>query len=101
MPLAFLQALLLKLWVLWEMALVGEPLLVVAPSPSETSSTVAAIASLIAPLPYSGDFRPYYTIHDPQFSGLVARSVLFSFLTSDPVPQPSASSYFINQSPSK
>jgi len=61
-----------KLWILWELALVGEPLVVVAPSPSETSATVAAITSLISPLPYSGDFRPYFTIHDPQFSGMVA-----------------------------
>jgi len=43
---------------------------VVAPSPAESSAAVAAVVSLISPLPFAGDFRPYYTIHDPEFSCL-------------------------------
>eukprot|EP00697_Spironema_sp_BW2_P015078 gnl/Spiro4/5810_TR2964_c0_g1_i1.p1 gnl/Spiro4/5810_TR2964_c0_g1~~gnl/Spiro4/5810_TR2964_c0_g1_i1.p1 ORF type:complete len:560 (+),score=107.81 gnl/Spiro4/5810_TR2964_c0_g1_i1:201-1880(+) len=59
-----------QLWVLWEIVLVGEPLFVLAPSPSRVSETVLAIASLISPILYNGDVRPYFTIHDPDFSSL-------------------------------
>lgn len=31
------------------------------------SAAVAALISLITPLPYSADFRPYFTIHDSMF----------------------------------
>lgn len=55
------------MWTLWEIVLLGEPLLVISPSPEETSMTVLCIASLIAPLNYSGDFRPYFTIYDSDF----------------------------------
>lgn len=34
------------------------------------SSTVAALLSLLAPFPYSLDWRPYFTIHDPAFARL-------------------------------
>jgi hypothetical protein len=37
--------------------LLAKPLLVVAPSPADCSSAVAALISLIAPLPYRPDFR--------------------------------------------
>jgi hypothetical protein len=46
-----------KLWQLWEMLLTCQPLLVVAPSPGDASSCVAALTSLLAPLPYAADFR--------------------------------------------
>ncbi|KAG1666410.1 hypothetical protein FOA52_006519 [Chlamydomonas sp. UWO 241] len=59
-----------RLWQLWEMALCGEPLLVVGLTPSDSSSAVAALVSLLAPLPLRLDFRPYYTIHDPTFKAL-------------------------------
>lgn len=36
------------------------------------SAAVAALLSLLAPLPYSPDFRPYFTIHDPSFASLAA-----------------------------
>lgn len=62
-----LQALLKDVWTLWELTLCGDPLLVVAPSPKECSGAVAALISLISPLPYAADFRPYYTIHDSDF----------------------------------
>lgn len=34
----------------------------------ECSATVAALVALVTPLPYSADFRPYFTIHDPAFA---------------------------------
>ncbi len=46
-----------KLWQLWEMVLTCQPLLVVAPSPGDASGCVAALMSLVAPLPYAADFR--------------------------------------------
>ncbi|KAF5830086.1 hypothetical protein DUNSADRAFT_15047 [Dunaliella salina] len=64
-----------KLWHLWEMVLLGKPLMVFGPSPTDCSWTVAALLSLIAPIPFAYDFRPYYTIHDSAFA-LLAKGVL-------------------------
>ncbi|XP_057952280.1 uncharacterized protein LOC131146608 [Malania oleifera] len=61
------RGLLLQLWVLWELLLVGEPLLIIAPTPPQCCEAVAALVSLVAPLLFSVDFRPYFTIHDPEF----------------------------------
>jgi len=41
----------------------------------ECSGAVAALVGLIAPLPYSADFRPYLTIHDATFSDLLSHPV--------------------------
>lgn len=60
------------LWTVWELLIVGERLMVVSPSPNSASFTVAALSSLIAPLPYTQPQRPYFTIHDPAFAPLVA-----------------------------
>ncbi len=56
-----------NIWTLWEILLLGEPLLVASPTPAACSDACAALASLLAPLPYSADYRPYFTIHDPAF----------------------------------
>ncbi|KAF3437331.1 hypothetical protein FNV43_RR20084 [Rhamnella rubrinervis] len=64
------RALLLQLWVLWELLLIGEPILIIAPTPPQCSEAVASLVSLIAPLLCSVDFRPYFTIHDPEFAYL-------------------------------
>lgn len=40
--------------------------------PGACSSAVAALLSLLAPFPYSLDWRPYFTIHDAAFARLVA-----------------------------
>ncbi|KAI8467504.1 MAG: hypothetical protein J3K34DRAFT_481120 [Monoraphidium minutum] len=58
-------------WALWEKALSGEPLLALAPTPGEAADAVAAVVSLIAPLPYCADFRPYLCIHDAAFGALL------------------------------
>jgi len=56
-----------KLWLLWELVLTGEPLLIVSPSPPQCSDAVIGMVSLISPLRYCGDYRPYFTIHDSDF----------------------------------
>uniref|UniRef100_A0A8D0E731 DENN domain containing 6A n=1 Tax=Salvator merianae TaxID=96440 RepID=A0A8D0E731_SALMN len=59
---------------LWELVLLGEPLVVMAPSPSESSETVLALVSCISPLKYYSDFRPYFTIHDSEFKEYTTRT---------------------------
>jgi len=56
-----------KLWMLWEMVLLGEPILVISQTPPMCSDSVLALVSLISPLRYCGDYRPYFTIHDTDF----------------------------------
>ncbi|XVF09661.1 hypothetical protein REPUB_Repub07fG0113700 [Reevesia pubescens] len=64
------RGLLLQLWLLWELLLIGEPILVIAPTPPQCCEAVASLVSLVAPLLCSVDFRPYFTIHDPEFAHL-------------------------------
>ncbi|KAM8930255.1 protein DENND6A [Pelodytes ibericus] len=59
---------------LWELVLLGEPLVVMAPSPSQSSETVLALVGCIAPLKYCSDFRPYFTIHDTEFKEYTTRT---------------------------
>lgn len=64
------KGLLLQLWVLWELLLIGEPILIIAPTPPQCCEAIASLVSLVAPLLLSVDFRPYFTIHDPAFAHL-------------------------------
>lgn len=64
------RGLLMQLWLLWELLLIGEPILIIAPTPPQCSEAVASLVSLLAPLLCSVDFRPYFTIHDPEFAYL-------------------------------
>ncbi|VDM42936.1 unnamed protein product [Toxocara canis] len=43
------------------------PIVVIAPSPSVCSSLVQSLISLIWPLRYFNDHRPFFTIHDSEF----------------------------------
>ncbi|GAM24419.1 hypothetical protein SAMD00019534_075940 [Acytostelium subglobosum LB1] len=63
-----------KLWMLWEMVLLGHPIIVVSPTPPTSSDAVLALVSLISPLNYCNDYRPYFTIHDPDFHKYTATS---------------------------
>lgn len=38
----------------------------------ECSTAVGALLALVSPLPYSADFRPYFTIHDPDFQTMAS-----------------------------
>ncbi|XP_043934710.1 protein DENND6A isoform X2 [Protopterus annectens] len=60
--------------ILWELVLLGEPLVVMAASPAESSETVLALVSCISPLKYCSDFRPYFTIHDTEFKEYTTRT---------------------------
>ncbi|KAJ6868586.1 protein DENND6A isoform X1 [Populus alba x Populus x berolinensis] len=64
------RSILLQLWLLWELLLIGEPILIIGPTPPQCCEAVASLVSLVAPLPCSIDFRPYFTIHDPDFKHL-------------------------------
>jgi Transport protein Avl9 len=58
-----------ELWMLWELVLCGEPLLVMAGTPTGCCNAVLALLSLIEPaLSFAGDYRPYFTIHDADFA---------------------------------
>ncbi|XP_078341038.1 protein DENND6A-like isoform X3 [Crassostrea virginica] len=61
------QTILPHIQMLWELVLTGEPLVVMAASPSVTSAAVQALISLIGPQKFCSDYRPYFTIHDSEF----------------------------------
>uniref|UniRef100_T1IWF4 UDENN domain-containing protein n=1 Tax=Strigamia maritima TaxID=126957 RepID=T1IWF4_STRMM len=52
---------------LWELVITAEPIVVMASSPTVCSEMVQALTSMIWPLKYCGDFRPFFTIHDSEF----------------------------------
>jgi hypothetical protein len=56
-----------KIWLLWELVLLGQPILVLSPEPGLSSDAVLALTSLLSPLEFKGDFRPFFTIHDGDF----------------------------------
>lgn len=55
------------LWKLWEIMLTNQPLLVVHNNPGECSDAVFGLLSLISPIEYTGDFRPYFTVYDSDY----------------------------------
>ena len=52
---------------LWELVITCEPLIVMAPTPDACSEVVQSLVSVISPLKYSRDYRPFFTIHDSEF----------------------------------
>lgn len=62
-----LSSVISHLHLLWELVLTAEPIVVMASSPTECSAMVQALTNLIQPLPYSAEYRPYFTIHDSEF----------------------------------
>lgn len=56
-----------NIYTLWELVLTGEPIVVIGSSPADTSHMVQSLVSLIAPLEYCAESRPYFTIHDSEF----------------------------------
>jgi hypothetical protein len=62
------------LWLLWECVLLAEPILVVGSDPTACSEAIWHMLDLIKPIPYAGDFRPYFTIHDYDFRTLVTKN---------------------------
>uniref|UniRef100_A0A1A8HG48 DENN/MADD domain containing 6B n=1 Tax=Nothobranchius korthausae TaxID=1143690 RepID=A0A1A8HG48_9TELE len=68
------QSVLFHLQMMWELVLLGEPLVVMAPSPTVCSETILALVSSISPLKFCCDFRPYFTIHDSEFREYTTRT---------------------------
>ncbi|QRV74955.1 polarity axis stabilization protein [Ceratobasidium sp. AG-Ba] len=59
---------------LWECLVLCDPILVFAPSPAISSAVVWWLRDLIRPLPFAGDIRPYFHIHDRDFNLLVSKN---------------------------
>lgn len=51
----------------WELVLFETPILVLSDTPDVCSQVIIALESLISPLTYVGDVRPYFTIYDQDF----------------------------------
>jgi hypothetical protein len=73
-----------SLWLLWELAITGQPILVQGQHPELVSDTVLSIVGLISPICFAGDFRPYFSLYDPDFKEVccITRLLVFSFMTS-------------------
>uniref|UniRef100_A0A4X2JYZ6 DENN domain containing 6B n=1 Tax=Vombatus ursinus TaxID=29139 RepID=A0A4X2JYZ6_VOMUR len=65
---------LIHIQLLWELMLLGEPLVVMAPSPTISSEMVLALTSCLTPLKFCCDYRPYFTIHDSEFKEYTTRT---------------------------
>lgn len=59
---------------LWELVITAEPLVVMAMSPTTAANTVQTLVSLISPLKFGGDYRPFFTIHDSEFKEYTTRT---------------------------
>ena len=70
-----LKHILPHLQILWELTLLNEPLVLIANHPVASSECVLAILSLIQPLRYQGEFRPYFTIHDSEYQEFTGKEI--------------------------
>mmetsp|Transcript_7473 Transcript_7473/g.11073 ORF Transcript_7473/g.11073 Transcript_7473/m.11073 type:complete len:646 (+) Transcript_7473:2876-4813(+) len=52
----------------WELVLLGQSILVYSPSSYLCSRAVLSLVSLIFPIVYGGEYRPYFTVHNSEFS---------------------------------
>ncbi|OBZ84794.1 Protein DENND6B [Choanephora cucurbitarum] len=68
------------LWLLWELMLLAEPIVIIAPDPCVCSEAVISLVDLINPIPYCGDYRPYFTIQDSDFKSFVTKNKPLSSL---------------------
>ncbi|XP_032973978.1 protein DENND6B isoform X2 [Rhinolophus ferrumequinum] len=68
------QPVLTHVQMLWELMLLGEPLVVLAPSPTVSSEMVLALTSCVQPLKFCCDYRPYFTVHDSEFKEFTTRT---------------------------
>jgi hypothetical protein len=57
-----------RLWLVWELVLCGEPLIVYGTDAGHSSDAVYAALSLIAPLEFGGEVQPFYTVQDSTFA---------------------------------
>nr|VWO99742.1 RRM domain-containing protein [Ganoderma boninense] len=59
------------MWSIWECLVLSEPILVFGSSSVTTSRAVWWLRDLLRPIPLSGDFRPFFTIHDADHTALI------------------------------
>ncbi|KAJ2361249.1 hypothetical protein IW150_007291, partial [Coemansia sp. RSA 2607] len=62
------------LWPCWELMLLAEPLVVLADTPARCSEAIVGLVDIIFPITYCGDYRPYFTIQDPDFRAVVSKT---------------------------
>ncbi|CAG8618772.1 5455_t:CDS:10 [Gigaspora margarita] len=62
------------LWLCWELMLFAEPIVLMAPDPKICSESVLELMDIINPIPYCGDYRPYFTIQDLDFKSFVTKN---------------------------
>lgn len=60
---------------MYELILLGEPLVIIATSPTDSSHIVQALTSLISPLEYYAEVYPYFTIHNTEFREFAGASI--------------------------
>ncbi|KAI5122741.1 hypothetical protein M0805_009826 [Coniferiporia weirii] len=73
-PLCLFAASISHIWSIWECVLLYEPLLIFGQSPAMTSQAVWWLLDVLRPIPFAGDFRPYFTIHDKDYHSLVNKN---------------------------
>lgn len=59
-----------KLCLLWELVALAEPILIFAPTPSQSTAAVLAVVGLIHPIPFVGDWQTYMCIQDAMYLAL-------------------------------
>ncbi len=57
-----------RLLLLWELVLLGEPILIFSADPRAGADLVTHLRNLIRPVLFLGDERPYLHIHDIDFT---------------------------------
>ncbi|KAJ2292619.1 hypothetical protein IWW55_005815, partial [Coemansia sp. RSA 2706] len=62
------------LWGCWELMILGESLVVLADSPSRCAEAIVGLVDVIFPIRYCGDWRPYFTIQDPDLRAIVSKT---------------------------
>lgn len=92
------QPVLTHVQMLWELMLLGEPLVVLAPSPAVSSEMVLALTSCVQPLKFCCDYRPYFTVHDSEFKEFTTRTQAPTGPTSSASGSPSCQGVFLNRS---
>ncbi|KAK4049215.1 hypothetical protein OIO90_005504 [Microbotryomycetes sp. JL221] len=63
-----------RILLLWELVLLGEPILISAPDSRTGADLVHHFRNLIRPIPFAGDYRPFFHIHDTDYSSIANNS---------------------------
>lgn len=58
------KSILPNLWLLYELILYNEPVLIIGKTPEQCSNAILSAVNIIQPLQYTSDYRPYFTLYD-------------------------------------